>query len=137
MARIQLQIYLEPSELEVFINLKTKDGSQKRRAATVDTGAQVSLLPKELMDSVEYRLTERSKIIIGQAGIAKQSFEAVEAFVTLFLEDQFGGRTQAFEARVWFAETDVILLGFDSILDRAVLHVDMPNRTGFLDFPQV
>jgi hypothetical protein len=49
------------------------------------------------------------------------------------LEDETGARTPDFEARVWFAETNTALIGFADILDRAILHVDMPRRHGWLE----
>jgi len=101
----------------------------------VDTGAQTSLMPDELMPLVEYRLSERGRFVIEQAGIAAQSFDAIEAYVTIFLEDIAGTRSEEFEARVWFTDTIKFLIGFSGILDRAVLHLDMPNLIGYLDFP--
>ena len=87
------------------------------------------------MSVLEYRLSARGSFTIEQAGIAEQSFEAVEAYVTIFLEDEAGGRTEELEIRVWFAGTRDALIGFDGILDRAILHLDMPELTGYLEFP--
>ncbi|MBN2304024.1 MAG: hypothetical protein JXQ72_06080 [Anaerolineae bacterium] len=135
MARIQLRMYRDPGQAEVFLNIRRKDGGYEKRAAIVDTGAQVSLLPSLLMNILAYRLSERGSFTIEQAGIATQSFEAIEAYVTVFLEDMSGHRTDDFEVRVWFAGTREVLLGFDGILERGVLHLDMPDLTGYLDFP--
>ncbi len=44
-----------------------------------------------------------------------------------------GRRTDDFEICVWFAATREVLLGFDGILEQAVLHVDMLNLTGYLE----
>ena len=134
MARIQLRIYRDPGQIEVFLNIKRKDSGYEKRAAIVDTGAQVSLLPSLLMNVLEYRLSERGSFSIEQAGIASQSFEAIEAYVTVFLEDLAGNRTENFETRVWFAATREVLLGFDGVLERGVLHLDMLNLTGYLEF---
>jgi hypothetical protein len=134
MTRILLRIHISPGQAEVFINLKAQDGIHRRRIAAIDTGAAISLLPNALMDVLDYRLSGNETITIDQAGIAKQAFHATEAYVTLYLEDWTGLRTEEFEARVWFADTNRILIGFEGILDRAVLHVDMPNRTGYLEF---
>jgi hypothetical protein len=101
----------------------------------VDTGAQISLLPSILADKVDFRPTARGKIIVHQAGIAAQKFEALEARVNIFLEDTSGNRTKEFETTVWFAESNVILLGFDGLLDRAILHLDMPNQSGYIEIP--
>jgi hypothetical protein len=133
MSRIQLQLYVNPGAAEVFVNIRQKDGIYRRFTATVDTGAEVSLLPLVVLDDVEHRLTTRGKIIVDQAGIANQSVEADEALVTIFLEDQTGARTDEFEVRVWFADTDEVLVGFDGILDRAVLHIDMQKRDGWIE----
>jgi hypothetical protein len=133
MPRIQLRVYHDPGQAEVFLNIKRKDGGYEKRAAVVDTGAQVSLLPSLLMNVVAYRLSERGGFTIEQAGIATQAFEAIEAYITMFLEDMSGNRTDDSEVCVWFAGTREVLLGFDGILDRAVLHVDMLNLTGYLE----
>ena len=103
------------------------------RVAIVDTGAQVSLLPRYLMNSVAYRISERGEVMIEQAGIAKQSFKATEAYVTVFLEDAAGNRSETMEIPVWFANTNDVLLGFAGVLDRAVLHIDMPNLAGYIE----
>jgi hypothetical protein len=132
MPRIQLRIYVSPGKAETFINVRRQDGGYLSLAATVDTGAAVSLLPVKLMDIIENR-PRRGRVTIDQAGIARQSFEATESFVTIFLEDQTGAQTGEFEVRVWFADTDEVLVGFDGILDRAVLHIDMQKRDGWIE----
>jgi len=104
-----------------------------KHAATVDTGAEVYLLPSLLMTVLDYRISERGSFSIEQAGIAQQSFEAIEAYITLFIEDSTGHRTRDFEVRVWFAGTRELLLGFEGILDRGILHVDMLHLTGYLE----
>ncbi len=133
MPRIQLKIYRDPGQIEVFLNIRRKDGGYDKRAAIVDTGAQLSLLPSLLMNVLEYRISGRGAFSIEQAGIAKQSFDAVEAIVTVFLEDETGQRTDDFDVRVWFADTSDALLGFDGVLDRAILYVNMPDFTGYLE----
>jgi hypothetical protein len=134
MPRIALRVYQEPGQVEVFINLKRKDGGYDKRAAIVDTGAQVSLLPRLLMGVLDYRQSEQGAFMVEQAGISQQVFEAVDAFVTVFLEDDTGQRTPDFEIRVWFADTRNVLVGFGGVLERLVLHVDTPNLTGYLEF---
>jgi hypothetical protein len=134
MPRIQLQVYLDPSSVEVFINLRQPDGNYVRVAATVDTGAAVSLLPANLLNKLDYRLGEHGVVTIEQAGIARQSFAATEAIVKLRLEDHIGTQTDEFEARIWFAETDIVLIGFDGILDRSILYIDMQDtRSGWIE----
>lgn len=133
MAQVILRVYTNPGQAECFLNLKAKDEGYVRRVGIIDTGAQISLFPRILADKVEFRPTARGKINVHQAGMAGQTFEALEAVVNIFLEDTTGNRTITFEARVWFAETDVILLGFEGLLDRAILHLDMPNRAGYIE----
>lgn len=134
MTRIQLRVYRNPGQAEVFVNIKRKDGGYYTQAGIVDTGAQTSLLPQALAEVVAYRLSERGSFMVEQAGIAQQAFQAVEAYVSLFLEDQAGARTEELEVRVWFARARHVLIGFDDILEHTVLHLDMPNLTGHLEF---
>jgi hypothetical protein len=49
------------------------------------------------------------------------------------LEDESGNRTSDLEMRAWFANASDPLIGFEGMLDRAVLDVDMLNLTGYLD----
>jgi len=74
MPRIQLRIYVEPGQVDVFCQLKFKDGTYKRLTGIVDTGAAVSLFPNRFLTDVEYEPTEANRITIDQAGIAGQSF---------------------------------------------------------------
>jgi hypothetical protein len=131
--RVQLRLYIDPGQLEAYVNIKRRDGGFRTVTALIDTGAAVSFLPRNLLSEIEYRVSERGPIVIEQAGIASQRVEATEAYVTLFLEDETSARTPDFEARVWFAETNAALIGFADVLDRAILHVDMPQRSGWLE----
>lgn len=134
MARVYLRLYVHPGMAEVFINFRLKDGGHRLVTATIDTGAEVSLLPFDLMPTLDIRLAERSEVVIEQAGIAGQAFKATEAFVSVFLEDQTGTRTREFEIRVWFANTSEVLLGFEGVLDQAILHLDfMGQRSGWIE----
>ena len=133
MTQLRLRLYTNPGSVEIFIKLVQKSDEDLRLTAVVDTGAETTLLPNYLKELLEYKTTERGSFVIEQAGIAEQAFEATEAIVTLALEDEFGAQTATFEAPVWFGGTDYVLLGFNGILDRAVLHLDMPNLNGTLD----
>jgi hypothetical protein len=133
MTRINLQIYVSPGQAEISFALKQTDETYERFTAVIDTGAEVSLFPIKFLEGTEYRLSEKGKVKIGQAGIAQQKFDATEAFVTIILEDADGNRTQPFEVLAWFAPTRLALVGFQDILDHAVLHIDMPQRTGWLE----
>src|SRR5690242_13961061 len=121
MPRIQLRVYIAPGQIDVFCRLKFKNGIYRPFAAIIDTGASVSLFPARLLDDVEYVSTESKPIIIDQAGIARQAFGAIEAVVTITLEDINGNSTQPFKISAWFADTDELLLGFAGVLDRSVL----------------
>jgi hypothetical protein len=138
MARIQLRLTIIPEEqeylAEVFVNLKRTDGGDEPIFAAIDTGAAVSLFPVRLLDQLAHRVINE-KVLLQQAGIARQEFEAVEAMVTLFMEDLTGARTQEFEVKAWFANTLQPLIGFENILDSAVLHIDMLHtHSGYLEF---
>jgi len=61
------------------------------------------------------------------------NYLALIPYITVFLEDEAGNRTEDFEMRAWFADASDPLIGFDGVLDRAVLHIDMMNLTGYLD----
>jgi hypothetical protein len=114
--------------------MKRPDGSYKRSVAIVDTGAQVSLLPDDIMSDLDYRVIGTGIIEVEQAGIAKQTFKAVEAAIKLKFEDQFGNETADLEIPIWFADAKYPLIGFEGVLDRAVLHLDMAGaREGYLE----
>jgi hypothetical protein len=133
MSRIQLILYTVPGQLDVYCRLKLRNGNYERLTATIDTGAAVSLFPIELLDSVEHSPAETRSVTINQAGIQRQVFNAVEALVSIVLEDFEGNITQPFQIPAWFADTEEMLLGFAGVLDRSVLHVDMPQQTGWIE----
>ncbi len=133
MQRFDLRLYLDPSEAEIFLKVLRKDGTYERLTAAIDTGAAVSLLPNDLLELIVYRPSHGATVVIDQAGIAKQAFQAFEAYVTIILEDHLGQVSQPFEIRAWFADTSYVLVGFSDLLDRAVIHIDMPQRSGWLE----
>lgn len=134
MARVYLQLYIQPGEAQIFTNIRDRNGQHIRVNATVDTGAAVTLLPSYLQQWVAYRIIGKGTINIQQAGIANQAFQAVTAEVTVFFEDQFGNRTSEFDIPVWFAQTDLMLIGWESILDRATLYIEMgQTRQGWIE----
>jgi hypothetical protein len=135
MSRIQLRAYIDPGSVEIFVNLKLKNGNFHRLTAVVDTGAQVSLFPSDLLEEVEHQITEQKSIVIDQAGIAHQSFEAKEVLITLFFEDSNGNRTKELKVRAWFADTEINLVGFADVLDRATLFIDnRESRSSWIEF---
>jgi hypothetical protein len=131
MPRLQLTVYVNPGQLDVFINLGD-DPDTFRTVGTLDTGAQQCLMPLYFLDNLEHQILRRN-ITIEQAGIANQSFTAVEAEVLLCLEDAAGNISEKRRVRAWFAETDEVLLGFRDLLEHAVLHIDMPLRDGWIE----
>lgn len=133
MAPITLRVYKEPGQAEVFCNLLMKDGAFERITAVIDTGAQTSLFPIDILDEVAHDFESRQVIHLEQAGISQQAFQGVQCVVTIFLEDIEGNQTRPMEIPAWFANTGIALLGFEGILDQSVLHIDMPTLTGYLD----
>lgn len=133
MARVQLTLYRDPGAAEVFLNIRRRDGIDELLAATIDTGAAVSLLPASFLTILDHQPTQRGSITIEQAGIANQTFDAIEAITSVSLVDQYGESTPEFKARFWFAETEARLVGFADILDQAVLHLDMKQLAGWLE----
>jgi hypothetical protein len=132
MKRIALGINLNPSSVDLVTNIRALDGSFYRLTAFVDTGADISLLPKRLLPLFEHEIiTERT---VDQAGIAGQAFSAVEARIKLFFEDSLGNESDEIEALVLFADTTIELIGFQDILDRATVHIDFrQSRTGWIE----
>ncbi len=127
MPRIQIHIYSDPGQVDVFCKLKFKDDTYERFSAILDTGAAVSLFPRRLLDGAENDLLDQREITIDQAGIAYQSFTGIQTLVTIVLEDALGNLTQPFVIPVWFADTNQPLIGFAGVLDRAVLYIDAPK----------
>lgn len=115
------------------MRIKRRDGDFEELTAIVDTGAAVSLLPISLLDVIQYDDANSTKVVIDQAGVAGQHFEAVETTITIYLEDMLGVRSEEFEIRAWFADSDNPLIGFGGMLERAVFHLDMPNLSGYLE----
>jgi predicted aspartyl protease len=130
---IRIQLLLTVNGAEIVCNFRRKDGSFERITAFIDTGAETSFLPNELMDILDYRLSDNSRVEIVQAGISKQAFIATEAYITVFFEDMLGHQTHEIEARVWFADAYEYLIGFSEILDSGILHIDMTTRSGWFE----
>lgn len=135
MARVQLRIYVDPGGVEVFCNFKRTDGSFELFTAMVDTGAQTSLFPISFLETANYRPTTQGTVTIDQAGLARQSFDAIEAYVTIMFEDTAGNYTTPVEVRAWFADTNQALIGFSDVLEHGILHIDMPKQNAWLEFP--
>lgn len=135
MTRLELRVRPnDPVEADILIRFRTTSGFIDWVAAIVDTGAEATVLPMSLMDRLPYRLSPRGRVAVEQAGIARQSFEVIGAYLSVYLEDFSETRTAEFETLVWFTETTRPLLGITQMLDHTVLHLDMPALTGTLEF---
>lgn len=97
MTRLQLTIYRNPGQAEIYLKLRRQNEGYETRAVFIDTGAEVSLLPDFLLNDIAYRPSERGRFEIRQAGIADQVFSALEAEITIYLEDMVGNRSSEFE----------------------------------------
>lgn len=134
MSRINLNLYLEPGMVEVYVNFKDKSGDFDTESGIIDTGAEQSLFPLRFLENYEHTIIN-SNLVIDQAGIAKQGFKAVEAIVTVYFEDTQGNISPEMQIRAWFADTEEIIIGFQDVLDRATLHIDYrQSRSGWIEF---
>jgi hypothetical protein len=134
MSRINLLLSIMPYEVETYVRLKETDGEFLLIAGYVDTGADKSLFPIKLLETIEHTILN-SDIEIQQAGIAQQYFKAVEAKITLYFEDLQGNVSHKMEARAWFAETDDVLIGIQDVLEHATIFIDFrQTRTGWIEF---
>src|SRR5258708_62459 len=136
MPRLQLRIYVEPGAAEIFCKVLRKDKNYESLTAIIDTGAAISLFPQDLLEIVDFSIGQPEPVLIDQAGIARQSFDALEGNIQLTLEDETGQTTEPFQIKAWFADTNRVLIGFAGLLEQAVLHLDMPNREGWLEIDQ-
>jgi hypothetical protein len=132
MSRVALGLNVEPGSVDLVTNIRLPDGTYYRLTAFIDTGAEISLFPRRLLNFIEHEvIAERT---VDQAGIAGQSFSATEARIKLFFEDATGGETDEIEAIALFADTSIELIGFQDILDRAKLFLDyQETRTGWIE----
>jgi hypothetical protein len=135
MTRIELYIEPDPITAYITLGLKRRDGSFEYIVAIVDIGAEVTTIPSRLMMFLDYQVSERGEVIVEQAGIAEHRFGVLEVKAEAFLEDNHKAATQPFQTKIWFANTRLALLGVEQMLDRAILCIDMPNLTGYLEFP--
>lgn len=123
MSRLRLRLYVNPGAAEIFLNIQRKDGGFHPITANIDTGGQTTLLPDYLLENIEYRLAEIPIV-------------EIEAFIRVFLEDGTGKRSEEFEMKAWFADTEVIVVGFEHILENSILHLDMPALEGWLEIDE-
>jgi hypothetical protein len=133
MTRLNLILATSPYEAQIFVRFKLQVGDFDAMIGVIDTGAEVCLFPIEWLKITEHHLLDND-VILEQAGIAKQSFEAVEAEITLYCEDALGNESTPIKVRAWFAETTKVILGFRDVLDHAKLYIDyQESRSGWID----
>lgn len=133
MTKINLILSTRPCEVEVGVSFKGLDGGFELNYGMIDTGAELSLFPEKWLSTAEHTIIKHD-VILEQAGIAKQGFTAIEAEITLLLEDGLGNQSQSLQVRAWFAETTRVIVGFQDILDRAEIYIDYKKtRTGWID----
>lgn len=133
MSRIHLRVYLQPGQIEVFCNILRVNGTYERVTTIIDTGAEISFFPIDLLPIVAHDVESREIISLEQAGMAQQQFDGVGCTITLFLEDIEGNQSIPLEVPAIFADTGTALLGFEGVLDRAVLHLDTPRLSGYIE----
>jgi hypothetical protein len=134
MSQVALKLNKNPGLVETFVRFKAKEGHYIAWFAFIDTGAQVSLFPLSFLEKLEHRIIDED-FEIEQAGIAGQAFKAIEAEITLYVEDLQGNESQPITVRAWFAQTSKYIIGFQDILDRAELHIDYrQSQTGWIEF---
>jgi hypothetical protein len=115
MLRITLNLLTHPHEIEATIIIKSSGAFVYQSTGIIDTGVQRCLFPLSMLDLIDHEDVE--EVLLEQAGIAKQAFQAKEASIFLKLEDRHGNISPELHVRAWFAETDRILIGFQDILD--------------------
>lgn len=133
MPRINLRVYTNPGQLEVICNILRVDGNYERITAIIDTGAEVSFFPIDLLNVLVDDVESRKVVSLEQAGIAQQQFDGIESAITVFLEDMAGNQSKMITIPAVFADTGIALLGFEGALERCVFHVDMPRLTGYIE----
>jgi len=135
MIRISLQITQNPPQAEVIIRFLRKDGSWLFVTATVDTGAEITFLPEDILNVIDYNTAQTSYLTVERAGIRNADYKVTETIVTVQLEDAFGNISQPFEMPIWFGQTKVQLFGMTNAIQRGVLHLDMPSLSGYIELP--
>jgi hypothetical protein len=134
MSRIALKLNANPGSIETYVRFKAKEGHYIAWLGFIDTGAEVSLFPLNLLEKLEHKIIDEN-FEIEQAGITRQHFKALEAEITIYLEDLQGNQSEPMLIRAWFAQTTEYLIGFQDVLDRARLDIDyLETRTGWIEF---
>jgi hypothetical protein len=133
MTRIELLI--GSISAEIYAQVEAETEYIVHILATVDTGAQISLLPLAVAERIYPSVEALPLVEIEQAGLTNHYFLAREGLIRIRFEDATGAITGAMDALCWFTDTDKPLIGFDGILDRATLYLEMrQTRTGWMEF---
>lgn len=133
MTRVSLRVTQDPPQAEVMLRCLRFDGNWEFITAVVDTGAEVSLLPSQWRDIIAHDRAETIPMRVERGGRDDVVYDTLEAKVTAYIEDEQGNQSEPFLMTVWFAPTNATLLGMTGALDRAVLHLDMPTLTGYIE----
>jgi hypothetical protein len=120
--------------IKCLIGLKKKDGSGYSLAeGIIDTGAYVSVIPKDVGEVIEKEVTGKYRM----KGLNSREECAIPVLIgstTCILFDEQGNTSGDMKISSFFAETnDVpVIIGFADILNRFTLTVDYQNNKAFL-----
>jgi len=119
--------------LMVRVRLRTPDGWSEGRAALVDTGAPYCLLPRSVWSGVEHRFLSPRDVRV--AGVGSGTTAARYGEVTLVLEDgEVASPPLHVRAFLLQDDSEPLLLGFEHLLARAILHSDYPRQVAYIEF---
>ena len=135
MTRVSLRITQSPPEAEVMIRFLRADGGWLYITANVDTGAEITFLPIDLLAILAYDTVNTAHLTVERAGVKKANYEVVETSILVQIEDEFGNVSQPFTMPIWFGQTSVRLFGMTNALERGALHLDMQALSGYIDIP--
>ena len=117
----------------VLTRFKTPTGWTQPYEAIVDTGAPLSILPARFWKQIEADVLCADEI----AGIvpeAKLSVQTGEVAASL-MDRNHSLPALRFKAHLSDDDRIPLVLGFDGVLSRSILHVDSLQSQGYLDFP--
>lgn len=131
MTRAELLFFVNPLSIGLNLLIKQRTGEWVIKEVLIDTGAEYGLMPFDLLEPLEHRIT--AQIEVEQAGLAGHYFAATLAEISVKIADQAGRESRILPVQVMFADTDIYLVGFEGFLNEAVMCMDVPNRTGYLE----
>lgn len=121
--------------IKCLIGFKRKDRTGYSLAeGIIDTGAYVSVIPKDLGEIIEREVTGQYRM----KGINLRDECAIPVSVgktTCILFDESGNTSGDLEISCFFANTNDIpvVIGFVDILTRFKINIDYPNKKAFLE----